>query len=152
MQRILDEWPVWAAFVLFFLGAFVRGAATYGVGRGLRRAGDSRQGLARQLDRPTMRRAEQWIGRWGAPVVSLGFLTVGVQTAINATAGLLNMPLRRYVPALVVGALIWATVYVTVGMAVIEAALGRVPWWWAVVGHAVLVGIVAMSRRLRAPQ
>ena len=125
MQRILDEWPVWAAFVLFFLGAFVRGAATYGVGRGLRRAGDSRQGLARQLDRPTMRRAEQWIGRWGAPVVSLGFLTVGVQTAINATAGLLNMPLRRYVPALVVGALIWATVYVTVGMAVIEAALGR---------------------------
>ncbi|MBP6996682.1 MAG: VTT domain-containing protein [Phycicoccus sp.] len=152
MQRILDEWPVWAAFVLFFLGAFVRGAATYGVGRGLRRAGDSRQGLARQLDRPTMRRAEQWIGRWGAPVVSLGFLTVGVQTAINATAGLLNMPLRRYVPALVVGALIWATVYVTVGMAVIEAALGRVPWWWAVVGLAVLVGIVAVSRRLRAPQ
>lgn len=152
MQRILDEWPVWAAFVLFFLGAFVRGAATYGVGRGLRRAGDSRQGLARQLDRPTMRRAEQWIGRWGAPVVSLGFLTVGVQTAINATAGLLNMPLRRYVPALVVGALMWATVYVTVGMAVIEAALGRVPWWWALVGLAVLVGIVAVSRRLRASQ
>ena len=85
-------------------------------------------------------------------MVSLGFLTVGVQTAINATAGLLNMPLRRYVPALVVGALIWATVYVTVGMAVIEAALGRVPWWWAVVGLAVLVGIVAVSRRLRAPQ
>lgn len=151
MQQILDDWPVWAAFALFFAGAFVRGAATYAVGRGLRRAGDSREGMARHLDRPTMRRAESWIGRWGAPVVSLGFLTVGVQTAINATAGLLNMPLRRYVPALVVGAAIWATVYVTVGMAVVEAALGRVPWWWALAGLGVVGLMVLGSRRLRSP-
>lgn len=152
MQRILDEWPVWAAFVLFFLGAFVRGAATYGVGRGLRRAGDSRQGLARQLDRPTMRRAEQWIGRWGAPVVSLGFLTVGVQTAINASAGMLRMPQRRFLPAVTVGALLWATVYTTVGFTVLDAWFGDLAWWWALAAVAVVVAIVVVSRRLeRAP-
>lgn len=149
MTNVLDSWPVWATFGVFFLGAFVRGAVTYAVGRGLRGAGE-RGGRSARFDRPMVRRAEQWITSWGPPVVALGFLTVGVQTAINAAAGGLKMPLSRYVPALVVGAVIWATIYVTVGIAVVEAALGRVPWWWAILGAAVLAGLVLVSRRLRS--
>ena len=42
------------------------------------------------------------MARFGAPLVTLSFLTVGVQTVLNAAAGGLRMPLRRYTPAAIV--------------------------------------------------
>jgi membrane protein DedA with SNARE-associated domain len=60
---------------------------------------------------------QQLVARWGAPVVALSFLTVGIQTLVNLAAGVLRMPLRRYLPALTVGAIIWALLYATVGFA-----------------------------------
>ena len=48
------------------------------------------------------------VARWGAPVVTLSFLTVGIQTLVNLAAGVMRMPLRRYIPALTVGAILWA--------------------------------------------
>ena len=59
--------------------------------------------------------------RWGAPVVTASFLTVGVQTLVNLAAGLARMPLRRYLPALVVGGAIWAFIYATVWTAGLAA-------------------------------
>ncbi len=119
----------------------VRGGVTYWVGRGLRGAGERRRRLAAH---PAVLRAETLVGRVGAPVVSLSFLTVGVQTAVNAAAGLLRMPTRHYLPALVVGAALWATVYTTVGFAVLYAVHGRGGWWWAVAA-AVAVALVAVA-------
>ena len=63
-------------------------------------------------------------------------------------------PARRYLPALVVGAALWATVYTTVGFAVLYAVLGGAGWWWLVV--AALVALVAVGtwrarRRAAAP-
>ena len=46
----------------------------------------------------------------------LSFLTVGFQTLANLAAGVGRMPLRRYLPALVIGGLIWAVLYATVGL------------------------------------
>ena len=93
-----------------------------------------------------------WVRRFGAPAVALGFLTVGVQTAINASAGMLRMPQRRFLPAVTVGALLWATVYTTVGFTVLDAWFGDLAWWWALAAVAVVVAIVVVSRRLeRAP-
>jgi membrane protein DedA with SNARE-associated domain len=128
VSDLLGRWPVWLAFVALFCVAFGRGGATYLVGRGLRAGGD-RSALGRPLDRPMVLRAQDWIRRWGAPVVALAFLTVGIQTAVNAAAGTLRMPLRRYLPGLVVGALLWAGIYVTVGFAVVEALIGGLSWW-----------------------
>ena len=71
--------------------------------------------------------------RFGAPAVTLGFLTVGVQTAINASAGMLRMPQRRFLPAVALGAALWSVLYTTVGFTVVDAWLGRLSWWWAVV-------------------
>ena len=79
----------------------------------------------------------------------MGFLTIGLQSAINASAGMLRMPQRRFLPAVVLGAALWSLVYTTVGFAVVDALLGRVPWWWlplAVLGIGLLV---TLSRRLR---
>ena len=147
MQALVDKWPVWVVFVVLWAGAFVRGNATYWVGRGVR-AGGARTRWADRLDRPIVKRAEGWVQRFGAPAVTLGFLTVGVQSAINASAGMLRMPQRRFLPAVTVGALLWSVVYTTVGFAVLDAWLGTLSWWWAVVAVAVVASIVLFSRRL----
>ena len=50
-------------------------------------------------------------------MVALSFLTVGIQTLVNLAAGVMQMPLRRYIPALTVGSILWAFLYATAGFA-----------------------------------
>ena len=90
------------------------------------------------------------MGRWGAPVVAVSFLTVGFQSLVNASAGVLQMPLRRYLPGLLVGALLWAGVYVTIGLAVLQAWLSSDHGIWlvgAVLLAVVVAGVTAWARR-----
>lgn len=75
--------------------------------------------------------------------VPLSFLTVGIQTAVNASAGISRMSLKRYLPAVTVGCLIWALIYSTVGMAVVLAWL-ELGWQW-VVATAIVIGIVTWA-------
>ncbi len=137
-------WPLWAVFAGFWLVAMLRSNATYWAGRGLR-AGGGHTRLARHLDRPAVVRTEQLVDRWGAPVVALSFLTIGVQTLVNAAAGALRLPLRHYVPASAVGSLLWATLYTSVGVALWDALAGG-SWWWLLVVPAV-VGVVLGATR-----
>ena len=62
----------------------------------------------------------------------------------------MRMPARRYVPGLLVGAVLWALLYTTAGAAVWEAVGGRLSWWWAVVAVAVIALVVVVSRRITA--
>ena len=55
------------------------------------------------------------------------------------------------VPAVVLGAALWSLVYTTVGFAVVDAWLGHVSWWWALVAAGVVTAIVLVSRRLERP-
>ncbi|KGN32259.1 hypothetical protein N802_18015 [Knoellia sinensis KCTC 19936] len=142
MTDFIDDWPLWAVFVAFWVIAMLRSNATYWAGRGLR-AGGGHTRLAATLDRPAVHRTEAFVDRWGAPVVAISFLTVGVQTLINAAAGALRMPLPHYLPATAVGSLLWATLYTSVGAA-LWAALTGGSWWWLLVALAVL-GLVAAA-------
>jgi membrane protein DedA with SNARE-associated domain len=117
----LAGWPYPVAFGTLFAIVLLRAGATYALGRGAH-AGAGRTRLVRLTARPGFRRAQRLVARWGAPVVTASFLTVGVQTVVNLAAGLARMPLRRYVPALVLGGLIWAFIYATVSSA------GLVAW------------------------
>ena len=120
---VYDDWPAGLAFAFLFAVAFCRGGATYAIARGLRGLAARRSEL---VERPSVRRAEAVVSRYGAPAVTLCFLTIGVQTAVNAAAGSLRMPLPRYLPALAVGAALWATIYVTIGIAVLRpSGVGR---------------------------
>ena len=152
MDHLVDGWPYAAVFALFFASGMARSHLTYWAGRGLRHGG-GRSRLAAHLDRPVVARAEGMVRRLGAPVVTLSFLTVGLQTAVNAAAGSLRMPMSRYLPATVVGSLAWAALYTTVGFAVARAWLGGLAWPWPVAGLvavAVLVGVsLALGSRLR---
>ncbi|PYI38168.1 hypothetical protein CVS30_11420 [Arthrobacter psychrolactophilus] len=110
------------AFLSLFVIVMLRSNATYWAGRGIS-AGGRKSKLQKYLTSPSFARAEIFIARWGAPAVSVSFLTIGVQTAVNLAAGLGRMPLRRYIPATVVGAIAWAFIYATIGLAAFEAAL-----------------------------
>lgn len=150
MEELTEGWPVWAVFTALFLGAFVRGNATYWIGRAIR-SGGARSRFATMLERPGMARAERWVRTVGPPAVALGFLTVGVQSAINLSAGVLRMPQRRWLPAVTVGAVLWAILYTSVGLAFVGALLGRAQWWWALIAAGVVAVVVVVSRRLAEP-
>lgn len=145
---MFEQWPVWAAFAALFGIALLRGGAIYGIGRGLR-AADARRSRRGLLSGPAVGRAENLVRRYGAPVVALSFLTVGVQSAINAAAGMLRMPLSRYLPALAVGAVLWSAIYTTIGMAVVYAVVGSAPVGWTALAVAGVLLVATATRYAR---
>lgn len=142
----MPDWPVLPLYAFLVVVAFCRAGATYAIGRVARGAAGRRW----RLDAAWLRRGEDAVRRFGAPAVTLCFLTVGVQTAVNLAAGTLRMPLRRYLPALLLGALLWAGVYLTVGIAVVETFWGsRRPWLLLAVLAAAGLTAVAVRHLLR---
>lgn len=138
-----------AAYAFLAVVVFLRAGATYALGRLARRAGDASRAAA-LLERPLVRRSERLVDRFGPPAVSASFLTVGFQSAMNLAAGFLRMPLRHYLPALAVGALIWAGMYLSVGLAVLRAwqASGSGPTVVAAVAvTAATAGLTVLVRR-----
>ena len=116
------------------------------IGRGARTAGDRHR---RWAEREPVRRAERLVSRFGAPIVTASFVTFGLQSAIQVASGLLRMPWwRRFVPAALVGAAIWATIYTTVGLTVLYAMIGRLDWEWALAAVVAVVAVVVGSRLL----
>lgn len=147
------ELPFWQAFLALFIIVMARSNATYWLGRG------AIAGWRRHRPRPeaeTRARAEALLRRLGPVAVALSYLTVGIQTAIHLTAGVMRMPLHLYLPAAVIGSIAWAVIYTTIGLAVVEAWLAaRAGSWWALGGLAslVLVGVATwlLSHRRRVP-
>jgi membrane protein DedA with SNARE-associated domain len=109
-------WPYPVAVAALFVVVMLRAGGTYALGRAARE-GVRRSRLARLMAKPRFARMQQLVARWGAPVVTVSFLTVGIQTLVNLAAGVMRMPLRRYIPALIVGSILWAFLYGTVGFA-----------------------------------
>jgi len=96
------------------------------------------------MERPLYRKARAFINRWGVIAVPLCFLTVGFQTAVIITTGFTRMPLRRWIPAMLIGTLMWAAIYTTIGFAIL-AALGLEPWMFPVALAFVVAGAVIIS-------
>jgi len=136
MLDTLAALPFWQAFLALFASAMVRSNGTYWVGRGAVAGWRRYRGTHGDLTT----RAEGLLRRFGPFAVTLSYLTVGIQTAIHLTAGVMRMPLRWYLPAAVVGSTLWAVLYATVGLAVVQAWLAaEAGSWW---GVAVLVLVV----------
>lgn len=148
------DWPYPLAVATLFVIVMARANGTYWLGRGVR-AGAGRTRISRLLASSGYRRAERLVQQWGAPVVAVCFLTVGLQTLINIAAGVTRMPLRRYLPAVTVGCVVWAFVYATVGFVTLEAMLvlhraSPVAFWLllgALAVTAVAVVLVNLRRR-----
>ena len=124
-----------------FVIVLLRSNGTYWLGR-LVAGGAQRTRVAHWMGTAGYRRAEDRINRWGAPAVSLSFLTIGVQTMVNLAAGATRMPLARYIPATVVGSTMWAFLYGTVGFVGFEAL--ALLWQYSLT-LALAAGAVAMA-------
>ena len=74
-------------------------------------------------------------------------LTVGLQTAVIITTGFTKMPLRRWVPAMLVGTFMWACIYTTIGFAIL-AALGLEPWMFPL-ALAIVITVMVIVAQLR---
>ena len=85
------------------------------------------------------------INRWGAYAVPLCFLTVGLQTAVIITTGFTKMPMRRWLPGMLLGTLIWAIIYVTIGFTLL-AAFGFEPWMVPIIFVALILISVTASK------
>lgn len=151
------DWPYPVAVATLFVIVMARANGTYWLGRGLR-SGAGRTRMARLLDSPGHRRAEGLLQRWGGPAVALCFLTIGLQSMINLAAGATRMPLRRYLPAVTVGSVIWGFVYATVGFVTFEALLvlhraSPLAFWVLLTALAATVVIlVVVNLRRRRPE
>jgi membrane protein DedA with SNARE-associated domain len=137
-------WPYPVAVATLFLVVLLRAGATYALGRAAQ-SGARRTRIARLMARPGFTRVQEMVARWGAPLVTASFLTVGIQTLVNLVAGMTQMPLRRYVPALALGSLLWGFLYATVGFATFSAwreLYARYPTVTIVI-TALLLGVLA---------
>ena len=148
MDRLNDLPYIWV-FLFFWCGAMARSNMFYWIGRGVT-AGTARSRWSAMLDSPMYLTAQGWSARWGALAVPMSFFTVGLQSFIQLSAGVTRMRLRHYVPATMVGAVGWAAIYTTIGMAVIKAWLssptGRVVSVLLLV--AFIASVVLQHRRI----
>lgn len=106
--------PYLVIVAALFVIVMLRANGTYWLGRGLTRGAEHTR-MAKMMSSKHYAVARDWLNRWGAPAIALSFLTIGIQTMINLAAGITRMPLRRYLPAVTAGSVIWAFLYGTVG-------------------------------------
>ena len=123
----------------------VRTSIVYALGALAAEGGARLDRIRKAMDSPLYRKARRLINRWGVIAVPLCFLTVGLQTAVIITTGFTKMPLRRWVPAMLLGTFIWACIYTTIGFAIL-AALGLEPWMFPLALAIVITVLVIVSQ------
>ena len=154
MLERIHSLPYPWVFLFFWCLAMMRSHTMYWIGRGIT-AGTARTRWVSLIESPMYARAQAWSARWGVLAVPMSFLTVGLQSFIQISTGVARMPLHRYAAATVVGAIAWAIVYTTIGMAILTAwitgPIGRIA---SLLTVAVLVVIVVIrgSRVVRDNQ
>lgn len=152
MLERIHSLPYPWVFLFFWCLAMIRSHTMYWIGRGIT-AGTARTRWVSLLESPVYARAQAWSARWGVLAVPVSFLTVGIQSVIQLSAGVARMPLRRYVAATAAGAIAWAAVYTTIGMAILTAWLtgptGRLICLLMLTALALAV-VIRRSRVMRA--
>lgn len=139
------------AFGFFFGVVFCRAQGTYWLGRaaamGALSGKDStgiRGVVGRWFNGPVPRKGIQILDRWGLIIIPLCFLTVGIQTAVNAAAGLVNMRWVKYTLLMIPGCVAWALLYAlgvaALWFAAFTAVAGNVYAWLAL---SILIVLIA---------
>ena len=142
-------------FVFLFIVVLLRAQATYWLARGAASGAvlaTGRQGflgtMARWFDGPIPRKGAAMLDKWGIIVIPLCFLTVGIQTAVNAGAGLVRMRWSTYTIAMIPGCVLWALLY-GFGIYAVWTALTASVWSAAAVVVLACAGACALVVRKR---
>ena len=151
MLERIHSLPYPGVFLFFWCLAMMRSHTMYWIGRGVT-VGTAHTRWSSLLESPMYARAQSWSARWGVLAVPMSFLTVGLQSFIQISAGVARMPLRRYVVATAAGAIVWAAVYTTIGMAIVTAWLtGPIGRIVIILAAAALVAFIVLRRLGRQP-
>lgn len=145
MKDWFDALPIEVALAFMWVVGIVRTSIVYALGALAAEGGARLDRIRKAMDSPLYRKARRLINRWGVIAVPLCFLTVGLQTAVIITTGFTKMPLRRWVPAMLLGTLMWACIYTTIGFAIL-AALGLEPWMFPLALAIVITVLVIVSQ------
>lgn len=140
-----------------FVVVFSRAQGTYWLGRavpaGLIKAKEMRGpigAVSRWLHGPTPRKGTRILERWGILVIPLCFLTVGLQTAVLAGAGLVQMRWGKFTLAMLPGAIAWAFLYGLGMLALWVAAVGAIAGSpWSLLAAAALAALIAIIYALK---
>lgn len=147
MKDWFDALPIEVALAFMWVVGIVRTSIVYALGTLAAEGGARLDRIRKAMDSPLYRKARTFINRWGVIAVPLCFLTVGLQTAVIITTGFTKMPLRRWVPAMLVGTFMWACIYTTIGFAIL-AALGLEPWMFPL-ALAIVITVLVIVTQLR---
>ncbi len=147
MKEWFDALPIEVALAFMWVVGIVRTSIVYAFGALAAEGGARLDRIRKAMDSPLYRKARRLINRWGVIAVPLCFLTVGLQTAVIITTGFTKMPLRRWVPAMLVGTFMWACIYTTIGFAIL-AALGLEPWMFPL-ALAIVITVLVIVTQLR---
>lgn len=147
MKDWFDALPIEVALAFMWVVGIVRTSIVYALGALAAEGGARLDRIRKAMDSPLYRKARRLINRWGVIAVPLCFLTVGLQTAVIITTGFTKMPLRRWVPAMLLGTFIWACIYTTIGFAIL-AALGLEPWMFPL-ALAIVITVLVIVAQLR---
>lgn len=147
MKEWFDALPIEVALAFMWVVGIVRTSIVYALGALAAEGGARLDRIRKAMDSPPYRKARRLINRWGVVAVPLCFLTVGLQTAVIITTGFTKMPLRRWVPAMLLGTFIWACIYTTIGFAIL-AALGLEPWMFPL-ALAIVITVMVIVAQLR---
>lgn len=159
--------PDWASsgaplIVFLFCMVFPRAQATYWLGR-LAASGaltgrgreDWRGRVAAWFEGPVPSKGAALLERWGLVIIPLCFLTVGIQTAVNAGAGLVRLRWHTYTLAMLPGCVAWAVLYgmgmLAVWTAAIEAVAGN-PWALGTIGVVLAAAVFTLWHRRHRTQ
>ena len=145
MKDWFDALPIEVALAFMWVVGIVRTSIVYALGMLAAEGGARFDRIRKAMDSPLYRKARAFINRWGVIAVPLCFLTVGLQTAVIITTGFTKMPLRRWVPAMLVGTFMWACIYTTIGFAIL-AALGLEPWMFPLALAFVITALVIVTQ------
>lgn len=153
----IDDLGWWAIAIFLFAVVFVRTQATYVLGRWVRSGAgrlaqepDAHPRLARisqRLTGPGLVKAEEFLGRWGFIGIPLSFLTLGLQTMVNAAAGYSRMRWDLYTLAMLPGCVLWVGAYFAVGASAV--AVWHLSPWLLAAGVAAVVAAAWIALRLR---
>ena len=147
MKDWFDALPIEVALAFMWVVGIVRTSIVYALGALAAEGGARLDRIRKAMDSPLYRKARRLINRCGVIAVPLCFLTVGLQTAVIITTGFTKMPLRRWVPAMLVGTFMWACIYTTIGFAIL-AALGLEPWMFPL-ALAIVITVLVIVTQLR---
>jgi len=153
--------PFPVVFLVMVLLVASRSNLVYGIGRygrlltisGAEPTAGPRRRVWLWANAGATQRAMDNIRRRGWIVISLSYLTVGIQTIVNVAAGVVGLSWPRYVLAAIPGWLAWALIYSTIGYAVWRAAVAAAagsPVGIAVIATALAAAVAFLAvRRLR---